>query len=85
MARKPKVYDDDDGHTIANMNVEGMPWYDRAQRIKDISGSGDGRKPMDRSQRSATILAVVLAALSIALVFGLGYFLVILLMDTLLR
>ncbi len=85
MARKPKVYDDDDGRTIANMNVEGMPWYDRAQRIKRISGNSDGRQPMDRSQRNATILAVVLAALSIALVFGLGYFLVILLMDTLLR
>ncbi len=28
MARKPKQYDDDDGRTIANMNVEGMPWYD---------------------------------------------------------
>ena len=27
MARKPRIYDDDDGHTIANMNVEGMPWY----------------------------------------------------------
>ena len=84
MARKPKVYDDDDGRTIANMNVEGMPWYDRAQRIKRIGGNGDGQ-PMDRSQRNATILAVVLAALSIALVFGLGYFLVILLMDKLLR
>ncbi len=85
MGRKPKVYDDDDGRTIANMNVEGMPWYDRAQRNKRTGGNRDGRQPMDRSQRNATILAVVLAALSIALVFGLGYFLVILLMDTLLR
>ncbi len=85
MGRKPKVYDDDDGRTIANMNVEGMPWYDRAQRNKRIGGNSDVRQPMDRSQRNATILAVVLAALSIALVFGLGYFLVILLMDTLLR
>ncbi len=25
MARKK--YDDDDGHVIANMNVEGMPWH----------------------------------------------------------
>lgn len=29
MAKKPKQYDDDDGRTIANMNVEGMPWYDK--------------------------------------------------------
>ena len=25
MARK--TYDDDDGRTIVDMNVEGMPWY----------------------------------------------------------
>ena len=23
-----KQYDDDDGRTIVDMNVEGMPWYD---------------------------------------------------------
>ena len=27
-----KQYDDDDGRTIVDMNVEGMPWYD--SRIK---------------------------------------------------
>lgn len=25
--RKKKQYPDDDGRTIANMNVDGMPWY----------------------------------------------------------
>ncbi len=83
MARKRKVYDDDDGHTIADMNVEGMPWYDRAR--KDRTETGELKPPMDRSQRKATIFAVVLAALLIALVFGVGYFVVIFLMDTLLR
>jgi len=24
-----KQFDDDDGRTIVDMNVEGMPWYDR--------------------------------------------------------
>lgn len=33
MARKPsKQYDDDDGRTIVDMNVEGMRWYDAQQR-----------------------------------------------------
>lgn len=32
MAKKPKQYDDDDGRTIASMNVEGMPWYDRQMK-----------------------------------------------------
>ena len=27
MARKRKQYDDDDGRVIANMNVDGMPWF----------------------------------------------------------
>ena len=83
MARKKRVYDDDDGRTIADMNVEGMPWYDknrRAQRERE-----EGKLPMDRSQRNATVLAVVAASLLIALVFGVGYFLVILLMDILLK
>ena len=83
MARKPRIYDDDDGHTIADMNVEGMPWYDRAK--KDRTADGKHKPPMDRSHRQATILAVVAAALLIALAFGVGYFILILLMDTLLR
>ena len=83
MARKPRIYDDDDGHTIADMNVEGMPWYDRAQR--DRTEDGKPKPPLDRSQRQATIFAVVAAALLIALVFGVGYFILIFLMDTLLR
>ena len=27
MSHRKKKYDDDDGRVIANMNVEGMPWY----------------------------------------------------------
>ena len=32
MAKIQKQYDDDDGRTIANMNVEGMPWYDKQMK-----------------------------------------------------
>lgn len=32
MAREPKQYDDDDGRTICDMDVEGMPWHDRRVR-----------------------------------------------------
>lgn len=83
MARKRKVYDDDDGRTIADMNVEGMPWYDRDRR--DRTETEERKPPMDRTQRQATVTAVVLAALLIALVFGVGYFVVIFLMDSLWR
>ncbi len=27
MPKRKKQYDDDDGRVIANMNVDGMPWY----------------------------------------------------------
>ena len=30
--RAPKQYDDDDGRTICDMNVPGMPWYERDRR-----------------------------------------------------
>lgn len=33
MANKRKLHDDDDGRVIANMNVDGMPWYQRSQRF----------------------------------------------------
>ena len=34
MARQPKQFEDDDGRTIADMNVDGMPWYQRGQRTQ---------------------------------------------------
>jgi hypothetical protein len=42
MKRERKKYEDDDGRTIAKMNVDGMPWY--------ASGAGKpspGRKVPD--------------------------------------
>lgn len=51
MARERKQYDDDDGRTIVDMNVEGMPWYDKSirkvnkqkakQELKEKIASGD--------------------------------------------
>ena len=40
MARKKKQYDDDDGRVIANMNVDGMPWFlSAALKNKGRTGS----------------------------------------------
>jgi len=33
MADKHRLHEDDDGRVIANMNVDGMPWYQRSQRF----------------------------------------------------
>lgn len=32
-----RVYDDDDGHVIADMNIEGMPWYKKDRMPKPSS------------------------------------------------
>lgn len=39
MARNRKQYDDDDGRTIVDMDVEGMPWHDRRIRKEDRARS----------------------------------------------
>ena len=39
MAKKKKRADWDDGRTIANMNIDGMPWY---RPGPNLPGSGEG-------------------------------------------
>ena len=56
---KRKKYDDDDGRTIVDMNVEGMPWYQ--PRSKDGKVSEDD-KPK-RKERRAMIKGAFLAYL----------------------
>ena len=31
-----KQFEDDDGRTIVNMNVDGMPWYDRRHEFSRV-------------------------------------------------
>ena len=63
---------EDDGRTIADMNVDGMPWYepkrqDNAEKIELTS-----------SEQRALIGSTLKAALLVAAIFGLVYFLFIL-------
>lgn len=77
MSNKRNRYEEDDGETIANMNVDGMPWYhsksetgtDEAGRVKVSLRSPEGRAAM-----KGTILAIMVV---IALFVG-GAFLFIL-------
>ena len=73
--------DGDDGRTIADMNVEGMPWY-TPPAPEERAGTGHGApqtawesEPLSREERRHYILGAVLAALAVAAVFGLAYFL----------
>ncbi len=67
---------EDDGRTIANMNVDGMPWYTPpGPDVQEKNGPG---YQMSREERGAYIWAAVRSGLLILLVFAVVYFLFLL-------
>ena len=76
MAPRPRREDpEDDGRTIVNMNVEGMPWYDRAaaERQQQEESGGPHYQMTKEEQRMYTWAAVktgLLVVLIFASVFG---------------
>lgn len=73
--KKKREYDDDDGHVIANMNVEGMPWYRKEQQWDDKNTKAPR---YSKEQTRYIILGTLKAALLIAGAF-LGAFLIFIL------
>ena len=69
---KRKTYDDDDGRVIANMNVDGMPWYMKAERRSKKQDFSD----LDKKEMGALIKGALGASLLIggAFILGLGLF-----------
>lgn len=69
MARRnrPRLPEGDDGRTIVNMNVDGMPWYSR-QKEKPNPSQSDW--DLTDEQKRAYKWAAVRAALAVALIFG---------------
>ena len=79
MARRPKEYDDDDGRTIADMNVEGMPWYQadrkrmsRAQARADLQEKIDRGEALTRRETLRYTFYAVLAGLTVVGFIGGG-------------
>ena len=75
--RKKKTYADDDGRTIVDMNVEGMPWYRPDSGKKKVN---DEDKPtrkevfaMIRAGFRAYLHAFLCILLGFALTIGLLY------------
>ena len=72
MARKKRVYDDDDGRTIADMSGVGRRSLlfpgDVFSKRKDGAGEGSGEK-MSRRDSARLILGALGAALLVGLVF----------------
>ncbi|MDD3400611.1 MAG: hypothetical protein PHT58_03105 [Eubacteriales bacterium] len=85
MARERKQYDDDDGRTIVDMNVEGMPWYDKSirkvnkqkakQELKEKIASGDALTTRETIRYT---FYSILAALTVLGIVGGGCILFIL-------
>ncbi|MGN0746369.1 MAG: hypothetical protein ACI4ML_06835 [Aristaeellaceae bacterium] len=72
--RKPRLPEGDDGHTIANMNVEGMPWY-KPERPDLPPESRDSKAPADgltRRQMRMYTASALKAGLLVAGVMCLG-------------
>ena len=78
--KKRREYDDDDGRQIANMNVDGMPWYVR--KPSDSTGS-QSDEPVDltREERFSLYGGVLKAVLLVAAAFIGVYFLVVFLLT----
>lgn len=61
--RPPKVYDDDDGRVIANMNVEGMPGYhperkDRKASSEELDLTREEKRALTGGMLKAAFLVV---------------------------
>lgn len=74
MARKPKQYDDDDGRTIVDMDVEGMPWHTRRVRREERERArAELQEKIDRGEaltKKETLLYTFYAVLAGLVVVG---------------
>ncbi|MCI7813982.1 MAG: hypothetical protein SO016_08170 [Lachnospiraceae bacterium] len=89
MGKKKKEKFEDDGRQIANMNIEGMPWYDKDRAMRegmggDFAGTPKREKkksPLDeltRKERWVLYRSVMAACMVIGLIFAGAAFLFIL-------
>ncbi len=78
MRKKDKQVFEDDGHTIANMNVPGMPWYDEAASRRAETKS---ELELSRSETWAVIGGALKAGAIITLFFAAVFILVVILVG----
>lgn len=78
MAKKRKTYEDDDGRVIANMNVDGMPWYIRDNRPQVQRPAGNSGEKLTKEEERVMLWGAMKAGLLVAGVFILGALLFIL-------
>ena len=80
LMRKRKVYDDDDGRTIANMNIDGMPWYD--SNTEQLKKENRGKTPeFSKKEMRGVYWGALKAGFFVVLIFAVIYFIVIFLLT----
>ena len=77
MKNRDDLIPGDDGEPVADMNVEGMPWF----TLKPHDKTGSGSTPMSKEETRAYAWASLKAGLLIALIFGTVFFLFLLFAD----
>lgn len=87
MARKKKQTFVDDGRTIANMNVPGMPWHLDGPKVSTDNGERQQEEhalaeiELTKGERRAMVKGAILAVLPIATIFAVAYLLIFLFID----
>ena len=77
MSKRRDRYEEDDGETIVNMNVDGMPWY-RPKSETGTDGSGRFKVSPRSPEGKAAIRGSLLAIFAVIGIFLGGAFLFIL-------
>ena len=78
-------YADDDGRTVADMNVEGMPWYDKDKEKKDERRKKIEELKISRKERRAMVMGAYLAYLPMFLIAIAGFTIAMLVISLWLR
>lgn len=83
MATKKREPFVDDGRTIANMNVPGMPWHLDGPKVPSVKSDSDALETIEvtKEERRAIIKAVMMTVIPIGCIFGIAYFVIFLLMH----
>lgn len=80
--KKRKEYDDDNGQTFAEMNVDGMPWYDPNRKDSILPDTNYAqRMELSGKDKFHAFLGILAAVAVVTVVFAAIYFLVILAMT----
>lgn len=79
--KKKKEYLDDDGRTVSNMNVDGMPWYDPNKDEKEERKKKMEALKITRKEKRAMICGAYLAYLPMFLIAAAAFTIVMLLIS----